>query len=49
MIHGSDKAQTGKKNKKTQGVLKAPCVIGYNQHMKGVDWADQYISYYSIF
>jgi hypothetical protein len=49
-VHGNYKAQTGKKNNKTrEDVSKPTCEIEYNQHMKGVDWGDQYLSYYSIF
>jgi hypothetical protein len=46
-ICGSDKAPTGQKNRKIgQDVLKLICVMWYNLHVKGVDWACQYLSYY---
>jgi hypothetical protein len=48
-IHNADIVETGKINKKTeQQVRKPECIMKYNQQMKGVDLADQYLSYYSF-
>ncbi|XP_012277177.1 piggyBac transposable element-derived protein 4 [Orussus abietinus] len=48
-IHNADVVETGKINQKTgQQVRKPECIMKYNQHMKGVHQADQYLSYYSF-
>jgi hypothetical protein len=47
-IHDSEHVCTGKKNRKTNEEMSKPnCVVQYNKYMKGVDHADQYLSYYS--
>ncbi|XP_015437541.1 PREDICTED: piggyBac transposable element-derived protein 4-like [Dufourea novaeangliae] len=49
-IHNAEFVDTGKICRKTDRPIQKPrCIIDYNQHMKGVDRADQYLSYYPIF
>jgi hypothetical protein len=48
-IHDGIIVNTGRKERKTKMEIKNPCVIvQYNKFMKGVDRADQYLSYYSV-
>jgi hypothetical protein len=48
-IQDSEHVHTGKKDRKTnEEIGKSNCVVQYNKYMKGVDCADQYLSYYSI-
>jgi hypothetical protein len=48
-IHESRMVNTGRKDRKSNlEVKKLQCVVQYNKFMKGVDRADQYLSYYSI-
>lgn len=49
-IHNAKFVDTGKICRKTGRAIQKPrCIFDYNQHMKGVDRADQYLSYYPIF
>lgn len=48
-IHNADICDTGKKDKNGDAILKPKCIIDYNRYMKGVDRADQYLSYYPIY
>lgn len=45
-IHNADICDTGKKDKNGDAILKPKCIIDYNQYVKGVDRADQYLSYF---
>jgi len=48
-IHDTTVVSTGRKDRKTNVEIKKPCsVVWYNKFMKGVDRADQYLSYYSV-
>jgi hypothetical protein len=48
-IHDSEHVHTGKKDQKTnEEICKPNCVVQYNKYMKGVDHADQYLSYHSF-
>ncbi|MGL5708395.1 MAG: transposase, partial [Aeromonas sp.] len=48
-IHNSNFKNTTKKDRTTGEFIKKPsCVIDYNRYMKGVDLADQYMAFYSI-
>ena len=48
-IHDISVSDTGKKNRKTgEDIVKPVCINQYNVHMKGVERADQYLSYYPI-
>jgi hypothetical protein len=48
-IHDSKHVNTGKIDRKTSEEKNKPnCIVQYNKFMKGVDLADQYLSYYSI-
>jgi len=48
-IHDATIVNTGWKDKKTNmEVKKAYAVVQYNKFMKGIDRADQYLSYYSV-
>ena len=48
-IHGATTVNTGRKDRKTNMEIKKPyAVVQYNKFMKGVDRADQYLSYYSF-
>ena len=48
-IHDATVVSTGRKDRKTNMEMKKPyAVIQYNKFMKGVDRADQYLSYYSV-
>jgi len=49
MIHEATIVNTGQKDRKTNMEIKKPyAVVQYNKCMKGVDRADQYLSYYSV-
>jgi hypothetical protein len=49
MIHDSTIVNKGRKDRKTNIKIKKPfAVVQYNKVMKGVDRADQYLSYYSV-
>jgi len=49
MIHDATIVNTGRKGRKTNMTIKKPyAVVQYNKFMKGVDRADQYLSYYSV-
>ena len=49
MIHDATIVNTGRKDRKTNVEIKKPyAVVQYNKFMKGVDRADQYLSYYSV-
>lgn len=46
-IHTANLIETT--NPRTKQTVKKPtCIVEYNKYMKGVDRADQYLSYYSI-
>jgi len=48
-IHDSAIVNKGRKDRKTNMEIKKPyAVVQYNKFMKGVDRADQYLSYYSV-
>jgi hypothetical protein len=47
--HDATIVNTGRKDRKTNMEIKKPyAVVHYNKFKKGVDRADQYLSYYSI-
>jgi hypothetical protein len=47
-IHDATIVNTGRKDRKTKMEIKKPyAIVQYNKFMKGVDRADQYLSYYS--
>ena len=49
MIHDTTIVNTGRKDRKTNMVVKKPyAVFHYNKFMKGIDKADPYLSYYSV-
>jgi len=46
-IHDATIVNKGRRDRKTNMEIKMPCaVIQYNKFIKGVDRADQYLSYY---
>jgi len=48
-IHYATIINTGRKDRNTNMEIKTPyAVVQYNKFMKGVDRADQYLSYYSV-
>ena len=48
-IHDATFVNTGRKDRKTNMEIKKPyAVVQYNKFLKGVDRADQYLSYYSV-
>jgi len=48
-IHDATIVNTGQKDRKTNMDIKKPyAVVQYNKFMKGVERADQYLSYYSV-
>jgi len=48
-IHEATILNTGRKDRKTNMEIKKPyAVVQYNKFMKGVDRADQYLSFYSV-
>jgi len=49
MIHEVTIVNTRRKDKKTNMEIKKPyAVVQYNKFMKGIDRADQYLSYYTV-
>jgi len=49
VIHEATIANTGRKDRKTNmEIKKLYAVVQYNKFMKGIDRADQYMSYYSV-
>lgn len=49
MVSTLHQATIERKERKRGGSVKKPsCILEYNKYMKGVDRADQYLSYYSI-
>jgi len=45
-IHDATNVNTGQKDRKTNVAIKKPnAVVQYNKYMKGVDRAEQYLSY----
>jgi hypothetical protein len=49
MIHDASIVNTGRKDRKTNlEIKKTYAIVQYNKFMKGIDRADQYLSYYSI-
>lgn len=49
-IHSAQMAASGSRSRTSDCPIQKPIsIIGYNKYMKGVDCADQYLSYYSIF
>lgn len=48
-IHDATIVNTGMKNRKTSMEIKKPnAVVQYSKFMKGIDRADQYLSYYAV-
>ena len=48
-IHDATTVNTGQNDRKTNMDIKKPYdVVQYKKFMKGVDRADQYLSYYSV-
>ena len=48
-IHDATTVNKGRKDRKTNVEIKKPYAVSqYNKFIKGVDWADQYLSYYSV-
>jgi hypothetical protein len=48
MIHDATVLNTGRRDRKTNKEIKKPYVVQYNKFMKGVDRADQYLTYFSV-
>ena len=49
IIHGATIVNSGRKDRKTNMEIKKPyVVVQYCKFMKGVDWADQYLIFYSV-
>ena len=49
MIHDTTTVNTGRKDRKTNMEIKNPyTVFQYSKFMKGIDRAEQYLSYYSV-
>ena len=49
MIHDTTTVNKGRKDRKTNMEIKKPYAVGqYIKFIKGVDRADQYLSYYSV-
>ena len=48
MIHSATVVNTGRRDRKTDKEIKKPYVVQYNKFMKGIDRADQYLSFYSF-
>ncbi|XP_014472553.1 PREDICTED: piggyBac transposable element-derived protein 4-like [Dinoponera quadriceps] len=53
-IHSAQLTESRNRSKKSNGPIQKPrqmpnSIVNYNKYMKGVDRADQYLSYYSIF
>jgi hypothetical protein len=48
-IHYSTIVNRGRKERKINMEIKKPCaIVQYNKFVKGIDRADQYLSYYSV-
>ena len=48
-IHDATFVNNGRKDRKTNMEIKKPYAVGqYNKFIKGVDRADQYLSFYSV-
>ena len=48
-IHDATIVNKGRKDRKTNIEVKKPyAVVQYNKFMKGIDRADQYLSFYSV-
>jgi len=47
-IHDATIVNTGRKDKKNMEIKKPYAIVQYSEFMKGIDRADQYLSYYSI-
>ena len=48
-IHDATVVNKGKKDRKTNMEIKKPyAVVEYNKFIKGLDRADQYLTYYSV-
>jgi len=48
-IHDATTVNKGRKDRKTNMEIKKPyVVVQYNKFIKGIDRADQYLSYYSV-
>jgi len=48
-IHDATVVNRGRKDRKTNMEIKKPyAVVQYNKFIKGVDRADQFLSYYSV-
>jgi len=48
-FHDATIVNTGRKDRETNMEINKPCaVVQYNKFMKGIDRADQYLSYYSV-
>jgi len=48
-IHDTTIVNKGRKDRKTNMEIKKPYAVGqYNKFVKGVDRADQYLSFYSV-
>ena len=49
MIHAATFVNKGRKDRKTNMEVKKPyAVVQYNKFKKGIDRADQYLSFYSV-
>ena len=49
MIHDTTIVNKGRKDRKTNTEIKKPYAVGqYNKFIKGIDRADQYLSFYSV-
>ena len=49
MIHDTTNVNKGRKDRNTNMEIKKPyVVVQYNKFIKGVDRADQYLTYYSV-
>ena len=46
-LHSGKIANSGKKNRRGDEIMKPDCILDYNAHMCGVDRLDQMLSYYS--
>lgn len=46
-FHGTDKRETGKRNRSGESVLKPSIIVDYNRVKGGIDLSDQMIEYYS--
>jgi hypothetical protein len=48
MIHNVTVVNTGRKDRRNMEIKKPYAVFQYNKFMKGIDRADQYLSFYSV-